>query len=63
MEWHIAAGHTILKNSGGNIFSSNLREFEYIKEGFLNTSFIAFNYLDNDIKKNLFFIFKLVLNY
>ena len=51
MEWDIAAGHAILKNSGGNIFSSNLRELEYGKEGFLNTSFIAFNYLDNDIKK------------
>ena len=36
MEWHITAGHAILKNSGGNIFSSNLRELEYRKEGFLN---------------------------
>ena len=50
MEWDIAAGHIILKNSGGNIFSTNLKELEYGKPDFLNSSFIAFNHLENDIK-------------
>ncbi len=53
MEWDIAAGHVILKNSGGNIFNSSLKELEYGKADFLNSSFIAFNYLENE-KKNFF---------
>ncbi|MCH9753314.1 MAG: 3'(2'),5'-bisphosphate nucleotidase CysQ [Alphaproteobacteria bacterium] len=40
-EWDTAAGHSILKSVGGNVFSSIDHELEYGKKGFKNPSFIA----------------------
>ena len=42
MEWDTAAGHSILKASGGNIFTSNGLELFYNKQNFKNQNFIAF---------------------
>ena len=41
MEWDIAAGHSILKKAGGEIFDSNFSPLVYGKKNFLNKSFIA----------------------
>ncbi|MBF91371.1 MAG: 3'(2'),5'-bisphosphate nucleotidase CysQ [Rickettsiales bacterium] len=41
MEWDIAAGHSILKKAGGEIFSTSLLPLAYGKKNFLNESFIA----------------------
>jgi 3'(2'), 5'-bisphosphate nucleotidase len=41
MEWDIAAGHAILKGSGGNIYDSSLSEMKYSKDNFRNNKFVA----------------------
>ena len=47
MEWDTAAGHSILKASGGNIFTTNGLELYYGKNNFKNNSFIAFSNYKN----------------
>lgn len=41
MEWDIAAGHAILKNAGGEIFTTKLEILCYNKPNLINKSFIA----------------------
>ncbi len=41
MEWDIAAGHAILKNAGGEIFTTKLENLCYNKPNLINNSFIA----------------------
>ncbi len=43
MEWDIAAGHSILRTAGGDIFNIKLSSLKYKKKDFLNSTFIAFN--------------------
>ncbi len=43
MEWDTAAGHSILKASGGNIFTPNGIELYYNKTNLKNKSFVAFS--------------------
>lgn len=43
MEWDIAAGHAIIKASGGNVYTTNGRVMKYGKKDFLNSHFIATN--------------------
>ncbi len=43
MEWDTAAGHSILKASGGNIFTTNGLELYYGKNNFKNNKFVAFS--------------------
>ena len=40
-EWDIAAGHAILKNAGGEIFTTKLENLCYNKPNLINNSFIA----------------------
>ena len=47
MEWDTAAGHSILKASGGNIFTTNGLELYYGKNHFKNDNFIAFSNYKN----------------
>ncbi len=47
MEWDTAAGHSILKASGGNIFTTNGLELYYGKNNFKNSNFIAFSNYDS----------------
>ena len=47
MEWDTAAGHSILKASGGNIFTTNGLELYYGKNHFKNGNFIAFSNYKN----------------
>ena len=42
MEWDTAAGHSILKCAGGNIFTLNGIELYYGKKNFKNKNFVAF---------------------
>ncbi len=46
MEWDIAAGHAILKASGGNVYKGSTTDqpFTYNKEDLLNGSFIALGF-------------------
>ena len=39
MEWDTAAGHSILKASGGNIFTTNGLELYYGKNNFKNNNY------------------------
>ena len=41
MEWDIAAGHSILKAAGGNIFSESGMQIQYGKTNFKNKNFLA----------------------
>lgn len=41
MEWDIAAGHALIKASGGNIIDLNGAEITYGKENFTNPNFLA----------------------
>lgn len=41
MEWDIAAGHALIKASGGNVFTLEGQELKYNKKNFLNPAFIA----------------------
>ncbi len=52
MEWDIAAGHSILRTSGGHVKNLNYRsnEMKYGKKDFQNTSFIAHGKID-DLEK------------
>ncbi|RTK92145.1 MAG: 3'(2'),5'-bisphosphate nucleotidase CysQ [Rickettsiales bacterium] len=43
MEWDIAAGHALIKATGGNVMTLDDFELEYNKPNFLNPSFIAAN--------------------
>lgn len=43
MEWDTAAGHALIKATGGNVMTLDGRELEYNKLNFLNPSFIAAN--------------------
>ncbi len=47
MEWDTAAGHSILKASGGNIFTTSGLELYYGKNNFKNNNFIAFSNFKN----------------
>ena len=47
MEWDTAAGHSILKASGGNIFTTNGLELYYGKNHLKNGNFIAFSNYKN----------------
>ncbi len=47
MEWDTAAGHSILKASGGNIFTTSGLELYYGKNNFKNNKFIAFSKYKN----------------
>ena len=47
MEWDTAAGHSILKASGGNIFTTCGLELYYGKNNFKNNNFIAFRNYKN----------------
>ena len=47
MEWDTAAGHSILKASGGNIFTTSGLELYYGKNNFKNNNFIAFGNYKN----------------
>ncbi|MDC3096437.1 L-threonylcarbamoyladenylate synthase [Alphaproteobacteria bacterium] len=47
MEWDTAAGHSILKASGGNIFTTSGLELYYGKNNFKNNNFIAFSNYKN----------------
>ncbi|HJD55800.1 MAG TPA: 3'(2'),5'-bisphosphate nucleotidase CysQ [Rickettsia endosymbiont of Pyrocoelia pectoralis] len=51
MEWDIAAGHALIKASGGNILDINGKEITYGKENFANPHFFACskNWLSNVI--------------
>lgn len=42
MEWDIAAGHSILKNAGGNIFDLEGKTLMYNKYKYMNNGFLAF---------------------
>ena len=42
MEWDIAAGHSILKAAGGNVYCDAGLEMRYGKVNFKNTNFLAF---------------------
>ncbi len=54
MEWDIAAGHSILKAAGGNIFSEFGLEIKYGKVDFKNKNFLAFGKLNNRLPSKLF---------
>ncbi len=41
MEWDIAAGHALIKASGGNIFDLAGKEISYGKKNFANPDFFA----------------------
>nr|WP_253307869.1 3'(2'),5'-bisphosphate nucleotidase CysQ [Rickettsia endosymbiont of Ceutorhynchus assimilis] len=41
MEWDIAAGHALIKASGGNIFDLDGKEISYGKKNFANPDFFA----------------------
>jgi len=42
--WDIAAGHIIIKESGGNVINLNHEELEYdLQQGTLNSNFLAIN--------------------
>ena len=41
MEWDIAAGHSILRKAGGDIFISKTEFLYYGKQDFMNKSFLA----------------------
>ena len=57
--WDIAAGHIIVKESGGYVLDKNFNEIEYdFTKGFINSDFFAVNHffyeeLLNDQKKYL----------
>jgi 3'(2'), 5'-bisphosphate nucleotidase len=44
MEWDIAAGHALIKASGGEIQTLEGSAVKYAKENFLNSHFIALNF-------------------
>jgi len=47
MEWDIAAGHSILKAAGGNIFSVSGMQIQYGKKNFRNENFLAVGKITN----------------
>ncbi len=47
MEWDTAAGHSILKFAGGNVFTNNGLELRYGKFNLKNSSFVALNSINN----------------
>ena len=55
MEWDTAAGHSILKCAGGNIFTLNGVELYYGKKNFKNKNFVAFGKSDQFPSSNFFF--------
>ena len=56
MEWDIAAGHSILKAAGGNLYCDNGFEMQYGKTDFKNSNFLAFGKTDNLPSKFLIFL-------
>ena len=56
MEWDIAAGHSILKAAGGNLYCDNGFEMQYAKTDFKNSNFLAFGKTDNLPSKFLIFL-------
>ena len=56
MEWDIAAGHSILKAAGGNLYCDNGFEMQYGKIDFKNPNFLAFGKTDNLPSKFLIFL-------
>ncbi len=55
MEWDTAAGQSILKSSGGNIFTLNGLELYYGKKDLKNKSFVAFGKTPTFPKSKFFF--------
>ena len=56
MEWDIAAGHSILKAAGGNLYCDNGFEMQYGKTDFKNSNFLAFGKTNNLPSKYLIFL-------
>ena len=56
MEWDIAAGHSIIKAAGGNLYCDNGFEMQYGKTDFKNSNFLAFGKTDNLPSKFLIFL-------
>ena len=54
MEWDTAAGHSILKCAGGNIYTKNGLELRYGKFNLKNFAFIAINEYNSFIPKTIF---------
>ncbi len=54
MEWDTAAGHSILKNAGGNVLSENGLELNYNKVDFKNKNFVAFGKTNKILPSFLF---------
>ncbi len=54
MEWDTAAGHSILKNAGGNVLSENGIELNYKKAEFKNKNFVAFGKTNKILPSYLF---------
>ena len=54
MEWDTAAGHSILKCAGGNIYTKNGLELHYGKFNLKNSAFIAINDYNSFVPKTIF---------
>ena len=54
MEWDTAAGHSILKNAGGNVLTENGNELNYNKAEFKNKNFVAFGKTNKILPSFLF---------